>query len=582
MSKYPAPPPNRTPRPSTNELLQQGLALHQSGRGAEAAAFYERVLAREPQQPAANHLLGLVRLQQGKAEEAVKLLARAVRADPRNAQYLGNLGVALNAAGEHEKAIDALDRAIAAKPDFAEAHANRGLALRALSRFGEAAASHRQAIRLKPNEPGFHFNLANALADDGRLWDAEAAYRRAIELRPHYPAAVAALVSLLVRTGRAAEAVTLVDAALQKHPGEPSLHLQRALALRALGQLTEAAAGLGRALELAPDFGEAHLHLSYLVRHEHRDDAIARMEKLASDPGVPDEQRIWANFGLGKALTDLGEHRAAIDAFTEANRLVRQRTSFSLERAVAQLSDELSEFEGAAAPDSGYREARPIFVVGLPRSGKSTVELILTRHPQVAGVGELPTFGRLLGELRQETGGASVSAIAPARLERLGRDYLAEVQRIAPAGMISVDTMPSNFRHTGFISLTLPNARIIWCRRPALDHCVAIFEKYLTSRGYEYASDLDELVAYHAAYVRMMEGWQRLFPGRIHAIDIGAATDESQIVDLLRFCGLTPLPAETAALRSEPQLGDWPAERVARNWADHLAAWRQARPDLWG
>ena len=568
-----------------SELLQKGLALHQSGRAAEAASHYAQVLKRDPRQPAANHLLGLVRLAQGKSDEAVALIAVALEGNPGDPQYLCNFGVALHAAGQHERAIAALDQAIALKPDYAEAYSNKGMALRSLRRFHEAVEVYRQAVRLKPAEAGFHFNLANSLRDAGHLFEAESAYRRAVHLRPRYAAAINGLAAALDNEGRAPEVLELLDRALEVLPDEAGLHLRRGRALYHLKRLPEAAAALRRAIEIDPQFGEAPLHLSYMVRHETRDAEVEGAMALFADEGAPVEARTYAGFAVGKALTDLDDHHGAIAAYTAANALNRKGVVFSPQRAIAELAADAELFRNAPAPrpDGGFYEATPIFVVGLPRSGKSTVETILGHHPAIEGVGELPTMGRLGRELKAEIGDQPIAEVPSDRFTELGRAYMREAQSLATPGMRIVDTMPSNFRNIGFIRLALPNARIIRSLRTAPEHIIAMYEKYFTAVGYEWSNDLDELSAYHAAFNAQIEAWHQLFPGRIYEIDLRKLRDDRkrEINSLLDFCGLGWSEACMGDARSEPQIGDWPLERLLSNRDAHHAAWRAVRPDLW-
>jgi tetratricopeptide (TPR) repeat protein len=584
------PRPSR-PRPTSgnsqviSDLLQKGLALHQSGRGTEAAPVYERVLALDPKQPAANHLLGLVRLSEGRAADAVSLIARAIKGNPSDPQYHCNLGVALNAAGQPEEAILALDQAIALKPGYAEAYSNKGMALRSLKRLSEAADVYRQAIRLRPSEAGFHFNLANTLRDAGHLFDTESAYRRAVHLRPRYAAAINGLATALDHEGRAAEVLELLDKALEEMPSEATLHVRRGRTLYSMGRLTDAAAAFRRAIELDPGFGEAHLHLSYMQRHETRDAELEAAARLFEAADASDEARVFAGYAVGKALTDLDDHNGAIAAYKAANALNRRSISFSLERAVSDLERDTQRFEGVSTAQSegGFRDAAPIFVLGLPRSGKTTVELVLARHPEVEGVGELPTLGRLVAELKSEIGDTPIADVPADRFTELGRAYMREAQSLATAGMRVVDTRPANYRHIGFIRLALPNARIIAPRRAAAEHIVAMYEKYFTAIGYEWSNDIDDIVAYRNAFEAQLTAWQRLFPGLVHEIDLVQLRQDRRagVERLLDHCGLGWSDACLDDTRSEPQLGDWPPDRAERNHLAHLAAWRTTRPDLW-
>jgi len=582
MRKPPFAPKRGTPVRSPADLLQEGLQLHQAGLPEEGALRYRQVLAAEPEHAAANHLLGLVHLQQGNHQLAIDHIALAIAARPDDPQYLGNLGVALNGAGRHEEAVVALRRATTANVTFAEAYSNLGMALRALHRADEAVAAYTRAVELKPREPGFRYNLGNALVDAGYLVEAEAAYREAVRLRPNYAGAVNALAAILRVHGKSAEALELVDAALAASPADPQLHLQQGRLLGQLGRVEDAVAAYSRAVNLRPGFGEAHFQRALARRHETRDAELAAMETLFANPEAPLDDRVFAGFGLGKVLADIGSHDASVGVYLAVNRMHRSRISFSLERATAGQAQDLERFSGISL--SGRRmpddKPGPIFVVGLPRAGKSTVEAILSRHAGVGAAGELPTLGRLASQLvREQAGGAGVP---PERLAELRQAYLDEARRFVPAGQIVVDTMPSNYRHIGLIRAAFPGARVIWCHRDAASHCIAIFEKYLTGAGYEYAYDLDELVPFHAAYRELATAWMAKAPDLIQEVDIAQlrSSPSAEIRNLLNFCGLYGGERLLADVETEPQLGDWDADRIARNQAEHSAAWYRAAPAL--
>ena len=192
-------------------------------------------------------------------------------------------------------------------------------------------------------------------------------------------------------------------------------------------------------------------------------------------------------------------------------------------------------------------------------------------------------MSRLVGELKEEIGSTPISEVPSDRFTELGRAYMREAQSLAAAGMRIVDTLPSNFRNIGFIRLALPNARIVRSLRPTPEHIIAIYEKYFTSAGYEWSNDLDELAAFHAAFREQMAGWHSLYPGRIYEIDLMKLRGDrkGEINRLLDFCGLGWSEACMAEARSEPQIGDWPVERVIANRVAHYQAWRAARPELW-
>jgi len=583
MSPSQRAPGNQPQSAKVENLLRRGIELHQAGRGPEAAGLYRQILRLDSRHPAANHLFGLTELQAGEVTGAIRHIAMALKAEPANPQYLANMGVALNRAGRNDEAVEVLGRAVAVRPT-AEAYSNLGMANRAMGRFHEAAEAYRRATEMRPAEPAFHFRLASVLRLAGDHVAAEASYRKTIELRPDFAEAYDRLAFMLIDQGRTAEALTLLDQGLVALPGAATLHLQRARALRAGGQLEQAIAGFERTLTLQPTLGEAHLQRATTLRHRQRDDAVTAMETVFRSENLEVLDRIYAGFALGKALADIGDHFGSIATFIEANRLQRQRVAFSLSDELRVLTSDVERFSGlderalsAASPD-----ANPIFIVGLPRSGKSTLELLLASHPGFAGAGELPTMGRLARDLVRETSGRGLSAIAADRFATLGRDYMAEAGRLLPDGQRVIDTMPANYHYLGFIRLALPKARIIHCVRPKADHRVAIFEKFLTGVGYEYANDLGDLRGYHAAYSQMMGSWHARFPAFVHDLDVGALMSDPRALleRLLRFCAAPWDDALFASPQSEPQYRDWSNDERAANHLAHMAAWQQLHPEL--
>ena len=464
--------------------MRQGLALHQLGRLADAEPIYRRVLDKQPSHPAANHLLGLIKLQQGEAESAVALISRAVHVRSGDAQYHCNLGVALNAAGQPDLAIASFDRAIELQPGYAEAFSNRGMSLKTLGRAAEAAQSYRQAIALRPSEAGFHLNLDNVLTDLGDLHAAEQRYRRALDQRPGYPAALSGLCLTLEALNRPGEAVAAGEQAIAARPGEPEYHRSLGRAYRAAGRLDDAVASYRRALALDPRDAESFRMQSLILRRATHDDDMEAMAGLLREPGLSDDQRAELNFALGKGYDDIGDHARSFDHYVRGNTLQRRQAPFSIEAAEREFAA-LERLFGAVpgslppptAPGSG-----PIFIVGLPRSGKSSLEGMLGRHRLTYKGGELPLLANQVAEVWRQYGlaapSALLAAIPPSAFAAIGANYLREAGKLAAPPLVVIDTMPLNFRHIGFIAMALPGARILHCVRDPLEHSVAMFQKY--------------------------------------------------------------------------------------------------------
>ena len=543
-------------------LLAEGMAHHRAGRIAAAIVAYRRVLKLDADHAEATGLLGLAALQQGDPASAVDLISRATVMAPDSPSHHCNLGVALNAAGRQEEAVLSFARAIELKPDYAEAWSNRGMALKHLHRPEAAVENHRQAIALRPNEPGFHVNLGNALVDLGELHEAEAAYRKALELRPGYANALSGLSLVLQELGRGEEAVAAGEEATARQPRNPEhlRHLGRAY--RQAGRLDKAASAYRRALEVDPGDAESWRLLTNVEALPAPSAELDTLERLWRNPAVPNEARIHAGLALGRWLDDLGEYERSFDSFVEANRLRRRQIQWSETEArrdfglIESVFDPLPE----VAPLPGGRAPGPIFVVGLPRAGKTTLEGMLARHEDVRATGELKILSILARDLSRAHNlsrpGAHISEAPADALAQVRERYMEYVRHLAPAPFIPIDTMPPNFRNIGVLRLAMPEARIIHCTREPLEHCVAVFRKYFARAGYQYSYDLSELAIHYRLYRRLMALWRRVAPGFV--LDVNVADlrrdPEAGMRRVLDFCGLKFDSRCAAFHESEPRL----------------------------
>ena len=553
----------QAPSSKIDDWMRQGLSLHQSGRLGDAEAIYRRVLGKQPSHAAANHLLGLIKLQQGEAAAAVGLISRAVHVRGSDPQYHCNLGVALSAAGDAARAVESFDRAIALRPGFAEAYSNRGMAFKRLGRQADAVDSYRQAIAIYPGEAGFHLNLANALTDLGDLLAAESSYRKALELRPVYPAALSGLCRTLEALDRVSEAVAAGEQAVATRRAEPEHHRSLGRAYRAAGKLHESVASYRRAIEIDPGDAEAYRLMSLNLHRNAPDDDLRAIERLLAEEALPDDRKAHLHFALGKAYDELREYDRSFDHYLRGNALLRQAAPFSpagAEREVATLQ-RLFGGDPGSLPRAPAVEAPPIFIVGLPRSGKSSLEGMLGRHPLARKGGELPLLGIEVAKLWRAAGlsrpDASLQDMPASAIEAAGAGYMNAARKLAVPPLRLIDTMPMNFLHIGFIQLALPNARIIHCTRDPLEHGVALFQKYFGRPGFEFSSDLGELAAYYGLYRQLMAFWRRTFPNAVLDVDMGELrrAPEAAIRQILVFCGLDWDAACVAPHESEPEIG---------------------------
>ncbi len=458
------------------------IVLTRQNRLPEAAASYERATALRPAYAEAHANLGSVYRRLGRLDEAVAACRRALALRPAYPIALNTLGNALAAQGDLDAAAEAFTGALALKPDYAEACHNLGMARRGQGRLDEAAAAYARALALKPDVAEWLNNLGATLLDLGRDDEAQAALRRALALKPAYTKALYNL----------------------------------GVALQQAGHLDEACAAFRHALALKPDYPEA-LHNLASLKALSDNAGMALLEgQLRASVDRPPRERSVLLFALAKTLEDRGDFDGAFAAMAAANALHRRELDFDIGMAERRMEEIARTFDTelfARLKGAGAPSARPIFVVGLARSGTTLAEQILAAHPMVKGAGELRIFGDLVA--RQGTEGSPFPAwartLAPADCRRLGQAYLGALPLPGPSEAGITDKAISSLDHLGLIRLVLPEAPIIMVRRDPRDVALSCFATRF-AEGHDYAYELAELGRYVRAGERLMSHWRRTLP----------------------------------------------------------------------
>jgi protein O-GlcNAc transferase len=339
--------------------LQQGLALHQTGRLAEAQDLYKRALKWQPRNFDALHLLGLIEFQTGNVGEAVALIARAVSIDPRNSIAYNNLGCARAGLKEDRAAIADYDQAIALNPNYADAYNNRGNSLHALGQYTNALASYDRAIALKPDFADAYYSRGVTLADLKRYENAIASYERAVALNSAYAVAFNNRGVALAALERYEAAVGSYDQALAVNGDYADAHNNRGSALYRLQRYEEAIASYERAIALQPQFPVAYNNLgAALAELKCLDAAIAAYERAIAQS--PDYAEVYNS--RGAALAELKQFEAAITSFERAIALganspipYNGRANALLE--LMRFDSAIASYDQAIAADPEYADA---------------------------------------------------------------------------------------------------------------------------------------------------------------------------------------------------------------------------------
>jgi len=486
-------------------------ALCDAGQADAALKSSRRALMLKPRLADALCNQGIALLNLGRLDEAVVSLQRALKTNPRHALAINNLGNALQGQKRLQEAVDCYRQALVIMPHYAEAYNNLGKALYNLQLPQDALVSYRRAVEIKPNFDEAWCNLAVVLQELGQFDAAIENFHRAISIEPDSAEAHFNLARVQRLLGRAAEAQASCTTALALNP-----RLVEALVLSGEfcadnGDFDFAEAAYRRAIAIDPHAASAWAGIPR-VRKMSKDDGpwLDAVQKLVGQDMVPREEA-GLRYALGKYFDDIGEFGLAFTHYQRGNELDRQCRS---RYCAAEEDEQAARIERTCRPEwfadkrqGASASRRPVFIVGMPRSGTSLAEQILASHPMVYGAGELPFWQDAPAhEMLSMEGTADAAA-----LSALACDYLELLDGLNPDALRIIDKMPVNYRQVGLIHAAFPNARFIHMRRNPVDTCLSIyFQRFNVT--HTYANDLADLAHCYAAYHRLMAHWRAVLP----------------------------------------------------------------------
>jgi tetratricopeptide (TPR) repeat protein len=528
---------------------QRGLQLLQAGRVADAIGVLRKAVLSDPKDPHSHHALGSALLRNGQFALAASTLSQAVALSPTFALAYQDLGEAFERQGFDLEAMEAYERALALSPKLADLH-------RRLGNLYEARGNIEQAIT--------HFNRAASAVPDttaGRLCRARAL--------------------LLERNLDASEALLRKTLALDRTSGE--VHNALANLLVNMGRTEESAAHYDASLRLNPRLFGSWMGITGIKKFTTADQPLlGRMRAALEQDRLNDQDRMILHFALGKAHDDLQDYAKAMQHFDAANAIRGRSLKFDgagmatfVDRMIQRFTPDL--FARLAA--YGKADETPLLIVGMPRSGTTLVEQIVTSHPAVTAGDEIPIWvGRGAG-LEAVDGPAFTVEAA----DTLAEEYLALLRRIGPSANRVTDKLPFNFRRLGLIHTLLPNARIIHCRRHPVDTCLSIYSILFKAR-LDFVGNKADLAFYHQQYARLMDHWRVVLPAdRLIEVDYERLIADRE-AETRRLIAFTGLDWDDACLQPERNLrtvrtaSAWQARQPV--YTTSVERWRNYEPWL--
>jgi tetratricopeptide (TPR) repeat protein len=505
-----------------------GITLQASGRLAEGSEALRKALRIEPHNPLALTNLGLVLCEMNNPdllEEAAGLCRRAVAAAPRLYQAHNNLGNALRLMGRFDEALSCFQEAMRVAPHAATPRQNMGRLFQQRGNYHQAAWFFGEAVSLEPDWARYHANCGGLAADQGDYLAAAGSYRLALESNPHLAEAQHGLGRALLEQGRLDEAEHWLRAALRENPrlAEPWVMLARLQAER--GDFDLSCQSARAALKTQPMLADAYWQLTCNLTGDLPDADLQAVRQLLERKYLPDGTRAMLQFGLASVLDARRRYAEAAALLETANTLqYAARAALGrtydpdlncrfVDRVIATFTPQaIARTRGWCHPDP-----RPVFVVGLPRSGTTLVEQILASHPQVVGLGELPDVRTIFRDLPQLVGHPELDPcdalkhLNPDLAQATARRYLERVESVAsPTPTHVVDKMPDNFRFLGLIAILWPGARLIVCSRDLRDIALSCWQTWFAS--IDWANDWGHIARRLADHQRLFQHWRCTSP----------------------------------------------------------------------
>jgi hypothetical protein len=386
-------------------------------------------------------------------------------------------------------------------------YVNEGRSLKEQGKKKEAILVYKKALKIKNNDYEIYNNIGVIYSELDNFEKAILNYRQAVKFNPKYSIAYN--------------------------------NLGNALQFR--GDIEQAVITYEQALKIQPDFSLVYRNLSAVKKFKINDPILLNMLDLIKNKDLPRDDRINLNYALGKAYNDIRNYKKAYFYFNEANDLNSKKINYNVQndenffKVIKNLfSNNISSLSSQDLEKNNTNK-KPIFILGMPRSGSTLVEQIISCHSDVYGAGELDILDRAIREINWK----NISDFKVI-LQSINSKYLSGIENYNIKEKFVTDKMPLNFRWIGFILLSIPEAKIIHTKRNAIATCWSIYKNFFKGEEHGFSYDQSDIVRYYKIYLDLMNFWKNKFPGRIYDFTYEKVTENIELESkkVLEFIGL--------------------------------------------
>jgi len=518
-----------------------GAIMNMLGRHPEAEAACRHVIGLKPKNAEAHSNLAVALEMQGRLDEAREACEEALRLNPEYLEARINLGNLDVRQGDYVSGVEAYAKAIQLAPENPTARANFSVALLRLGETGEAIEQARQALALSPQYVEALNALGNALSANGEYGPAEEAFRKAYAIQPAHREAGMNLAATLHKSGRSADALTTYRGLLESAPNLAEAENGLGVVLLAQGKTDDAIDAFRRALAINSGLADAYYNLAS-SGDDLSEKEVTEIKTLLDNPGINAQQQICLHFTLAELADRRGDPDEAMSHLNTGNGLRTEEYSRNeimfeaddLDREIAAISEVFSKKQISALQGLGNSSDSPVFICGMPRSGTTLVEQIISSHPAASSVGELGVVGGLMPDFPN-----GLIDLNTNRAGEFCQHVLEQMDFGTNIVKRVIDKSPFNFFHLGLIQILFPNAHVIHCRRDPLDVGLSCYAQNFIA-NHPWSTDLINIGRYIQAENRMMEHWSSVL--NLATLDVRyenlVADQKSESQRIIEFLGL--------------------------------------------
>ena len=455
-----------------------------------------------------------------------------------NSLFIWNiLGASYAILKKLEEAEKCFKKTIEIDKKFIDGYYNLGKTLKELNKYSDAISSYKKVIELKPNHVAAYNNMANILKKIGQHENAILNYKKAIELKPDYIEAYFNLGNTQKEYGKHPEAIKNYKKAIELKPSYAEAYNELGGAQIEIGNHTKAIANYKKAIELKPDYVECYNNYTNAVYIKYDDYILDKLQKLILKNNLSEKDKIYSSFAMGKSQLDIGKIDLGFKFLNIGNKLRKKQLNYNIKKLENLFLNIKKYFKEDLLNEKIIEPevyTKPIFILGMPRSGTTLVEQILSSHPSIYGGGELEFLRNIIFSLNWE-----YSKNKQEDIIKIRKEYLKNLKNISQASLIT-DKTPLNFHWIGFIINAFPGAKIIHLKRDPVAVCWSNYKINFPTEGMSYSFDQEDVAKYYKLYEDLMKFWHEKYPNIIYDLNYEYLTENQnlEIKKLLKYLDL--------------------------------------------